>query len=69
MFNKVDQHNIEELIKLVEHPKNDDDLCAVLHEMFDKKLSEEEMCEILEHLHLPEEKQELELEEETLSRK
>lgn len=52
----MSKERIEELKKIVEHPSSENDLMAVITEVFNNPdMSDEEICEVFNNMHFPNE--------------
>ncbi len=66
----MSEEKINNLKQIVENPKDMNELFAVIYEMFDNQdMTEEEICEVLNSMHLPDEIKEQIIEEESLLKK
>lgn len=52
----MSKERIEELKNIVAHPSSENDLMAVITEVFNNPdMSDEEICEVFNHMHFPDE--------------
>ncbi len=52
----MSKERIEELKRIVEHPSSENDLMAVITEMFENKdVTDEEICEVFNNMHFADE--------------
>lgn len=74
----MSEERLNELKKIAEHPKSEEELCAVIAEAFERfkedEITDDEMCAIFKDMHFPDElsdelKEFLQNDEETIVKK